>query len=125
MSEEPALERLQQLVPRERPHLLPVAVTLRDGEVVLERLVRLLKRVPHLVALEHVVLGPGLLRRAPVRIDRATDGPDAAVLALDPDHDRLGVAVRVDAVEHSLREPTAVGGRLHALDYDTSRPAPA
>src|SRR5215471_2650937 len=125
MSEEPPLERLQQLVARERPHLFAVAVALGDGEVVLERLVRLLERVSHLVAFEDVVLGPRLLRVAPVRIDRATDGPDAAVLALDPDHDRLGVAVRVDAVEDALREPTAVGGRLHALDYDTSSPAPA
>src|SRR5262249_14266403 len=67
-----------------------------------------------LVALEDVVLRPRLSRGTQVRVDRAAYGPDAAFLALDPDHDRLGVAVRVDAVEHALREPTAVGGRLHS-----------
>src|SRR2546423_14284009 len=97
----------------------------RDGEVVLERLVRLLQRVPELVALEDVVLPPRLARRGPVGIDGAAHRPDAALLPLDPDDDRLGVAVRVDAVEHPLREPSAVGDLLHISDYDTSRPAPA
>src|SRR2546423_10908744 len=63
----------------------------RDGEVVLERLVRLLQRVPELVALEDVVLPPRLARRAPVGIDGAAHRPDAALLPLDPDDDRLGV----------------------------------
>src|SRR5262245_29799020 len=127
MPEEPALERLQQLVARERPHALGVTVALRDGEVVLERLVRLLERVAELVTLEDVVLGSRLLRRAPVRIDGAADGPDPALLPLDPDHDRLRVAVRVDAVEHPLREPAAVGGRLHAWTIASPgrRPPPA
>src|SRR5262249_28506375 len=102
------------------PDGLVVAVPLGHGEVVLERLVRLLQRVPELVALEHVILRPRLLRLAPMRIDRTADRPDAAFFPLDPDDDYLGVAGRVDAVEHALGEPTAVGGRLHDQDYATS-----
>jgi hypothetical protein len=40
--------------------VLAVPIALRDGEVVLERLVRFLEAVAELVALEDVVLGPGL-----------------------------------------------------------------
>src|ERR1700761_489896 len=91
-----------------------MTVALRHGEVVLERLVRLLEAIPELVALEHVILGARLFRVAQLRIDRAADRPDPAFFPLDPDDDRLGVAVRVDAVEHPLRDPSAVGRCLHA-----------
>jgi hypothetical protein len=44
-AEEPLLERLEQLLASERPHALGVTVALRDGEIVLECLVRLLERI--------------------------------------------------------------------------------
>src|SRR5581483_2377871 len=124
-AEDPLLQGLQQLVPRERMDELPVAVALRDREIVLERLVRLLQRVPELVPLEHVVVRTRALRRAPVRVHRPADRPDAAVLPFDPDHDRLRLAVRVDSAEHPLREPSAVGGGLHDSDDYNSTPRPA
>ena len=74
--------------------MLGVTVPLRDGEIVLERLVCLLQRVAELVALEDVVLPARLLRLAPLWIDRAADRPDAAFLPFDPDDDRFGVAGR-------------------------------
>ena len=52
--------------------------------------VRSVERVLELVALERVVAGPRLVARPVLRVDGATDRPDAALLALDPDHDPLG-----------------------------------
>src|ERR1044071_7409989 len=101
-----------------------MSVPLGDGRVVLERLVRLLERISELVALEDVVLGTRLLRLAPVGIHGAPDRPDAALLPLAPDHDRLRVAVRVDAVEPPLREAAPVGGRLHARTMTSRDPRP-
>jgi hypothetical protein len=39
-----------------------------------------------------------------LKIDSTTDGPERALLALDPDEDRLLDARVVDAVDDSLRE---------------------
>src|SRR5207248_1276020 len=90
--EEPRFERLQAFVARERAQVLRAAVGLRDGQVVLERGVRLLERVFELVALEDVVVAPRRLRVALVRVDRASDSPYGAGLALDPDSDALLVS---------------------------------
>src|SRR5207253_11103331 len=126
-AKEPLLDRLPQPGPREGPDAPCVPGPLRDREVVLERFVALLQRTAQLVALEHEILGPRPLRLPPVRIHSAADGPDPALLPLDPDHNRLRVAVRVNAVEHPLRETSAVGGRLHSRTIATlaRRPPPA
>src|SRR5262249_35988359 len=112
-AEEPGLERLQALLARERLAVLGAPVALRHREVVLERGVRMLERVVELVALEEIV---PRLRRVPVaqvRVDDATDRPDGAGLALDPDRDPLLPPRIVHPMEHPLRKPTAVGGDLH------------
>ncbi len=69
--------------------MLATAVLLRDGEIVLEYRVGLLERVGELVALEDVVLRPRCAHLAVLGFDGAADRPDAAVLALEPDDDRL------------------------------------
>src|SRR5439155_4945176 len=99
-AEEPGLERLQALLSRERPHVLAAAVPLGDGQVVLERVVRLLERVLELVALEDVVLGPRRPAVPALGIDGAAHGPERARLPLDPDDDALLVAGVVDSMEH-------------------------
>jgi hypothetical protein len=97
--------------------MLAAAVLLRDREVVLERGVRAVERVGELVAVEHVILGAGRADVASLGVDGAADRPEAAFLALDPDHDRLRIPGVVDPVEHPLREPAAVGRGPHDLDY--------
>jgi uncharacterized protein (DUF2126 family) len=84
------------------------AVALGNADVVLERVVRGVERVLELVALEEVVAGARLVARAMLGIDGATDRPDAALLALDPDHDPLGRATVVDTVDNPLREPSGL-----------------
>src|SRR5881398_2173294 len=58
--------------------------------------------VVQLVALEDVVVAPRLVARPMLGVDGATDRPERALLALDPDHDRLFDARVVDAVDDSL-----------------------
>src|SRR5947207_1933299 len=123
-AEEPGLERLEALLPRERPHVLAAAVALRDGQVVLERGVRLLEGVLELVALEDVVLRARRLLVSPLRVDGAADGPERPGLALDPDDDPFLVAGIVDAVEHPLREPAAVGRGRHDSTIQSRRAPP-
>ena len=65
-----------------------------------------LECVLELVALEHVVVAPRIVSVPMLRIDRATDGPQGAGLALDPDHDPLFRACVVDAGENSLGKPS-------------------
>ena len=67
----------------------------------------MVERVLELVALEHVVGRARLVARPVLRVDGAADAPDAAFLALDPDHDALGRAAVVDAVDHALGEPAS------------------
>src|SRR5213595_38580 len=55
-SEEPALERAEELLPRERPDVLGTSVVLRDPHVVVEDVVRVLDHVLELVSFEDVVV---------------------------------------------------------------------
>jgi hypothetical protein len=112
--EEPALERLQQLVSREWLHGFAATVALRDVEIVFEALVRSEQRVVELVALEDVVLLPRLVGLAVLWVDRATDGPHRSGLSLDPDDDALLDPLLVDSVEHAFREATCVRSGAHA-----------
>ena len=84
------------------------AVALGDARVVLERLVRVVERVLQLVALEEVVLRAGLVARAVLRVDRAADRPDAALLPLDPEDDALGRASVVEPLDDALGEPSGL-----------------
>jgi hypothetical protein len=102
--EEPALEWLQELDASEGPELLLAAVALRDAEVVLEALVRGEERVLELEALEHVVVPARLVRSPVLRVHGPADGPDRALLALDPDEDGLLDARVVDSVDDALGE---------------------
>jgi hypothetical protein len=104
VAEEPALERLQQLVADERLRVDVAPVLLEDADVVLERRVRRIERVLQLVALEDVVVPPRLGARPMVRIDRSSDGPDRSGLALDPDDDALVAAFVVDSCENAFGE---------------------
>jgi hypothetical protein len=93
------------------------AVVLRNGEVVLERGVRLFERVGELEALEDVVVGTRGLAVALLRVHGAADGPDGAGPVLDPKDNVLLVSGIVEPPEHPLREPAAVGRDLHWFDY--------
>jgi hypothetical protein len=93
------------------------AVALGDGEIVLERRVRLVEGVLELVPLEDVVLGARSLHVAELGIHGPAHGPESAGLPLDPEDDMLFVPGVVDPSEHPLREPAAVGRDLHCLDY--------
>src|SRR6266542_6476716 len=104
-AEEPALERLQQLVALERPDLRGAPVLSRDAGVVAERPVGGLERVGQLVALEDVVLTPGLLARPVLRVDRPADRPQRTGQPLDPDQDPLRLTPVVDPVHHAFGEP--------------------
>jgi hypothetical protein len=97
--------------------VLGATVALADRQVVLERSVRLLQRIPELVTLEDVLAGLHKLPVPEMGVDDTADCPDCAGLPLDPDHDRLLATCVVDSVEHPLREPAAVGGDLHDFDY--------
>src|SRR5581483_11916735 len=71
--EEPALERAEQLLARERPDALGASIALGDVEVVLQAVVRGAQRVVELVPLEDVVLPPRLVAPPVLRVDRAAD----------------------------------------------------
>jgi len=103
-AEKPPFEGLQQLAACERLQVLGVPIALRDAEIVLERLVRGLECVVELKTLEEIVVSPRLVTRAVLRIDRATNRPERALLALDPDHDGLFHAGVVDTVDGALGE---------------------
>src|SRR5436189_899167 len=60
-SEEPALERAEQLLAQERLRVDRATVSLEHAHVVLEHVVRMLERVVELVALEDVLVGTGLV----------------------------------------------------------------
>jgi len=72
--------------------------------VVLERVVRSGQRVLELVALEEIVVAPGLVARPVLRVDSAANSPERALLALDPDHDCLLRTGVVDAVDDPFGE---------------------
>src|SRR3954452_18036850 len=76
------------------------------AQVVFEHFVRGQQTVVQLVALEQVVVPPRLVTRTVLRIERAPDRPNGALLALDPDDDRLFVTSVVYAVNDSLGEAT-------------------
>ena len=99
--------------------MLGASVGLRDGEIVLEGTVRAFERVLELIPLEDVVVAPGRVCSAVMRIDGAADGPHRTRLALDPDDDAFLVAAVIDSMELPLREPAAVG--LHKADYTIGR----
>jgi hypothetical protein len=80
-------------------------VVLRDAEVVLEYLVGFLERILELVALEDVVVGPGLVRGAVLGVDRTPHGPERPSPPLDPHDDALVAALVVESTDLSLREP--------------------
>ena len=93
-TEEPALERSEQLLADEGLHVDGAPVALEHADVVLEHVVRLSEGVVQLVPLEDVLVPPGLVGAAELRIDRAADGPYGTRLALDPDDDPLFVPER-------------------------------
>src|SRR5689334_21786151 len=86
-AEEQALEVRQDLLAGERRDAPGPAVLLVHAHVVLERGVCRLERVVEFVALEDIVVGTGLVARAMLRVDGASDGPDAAAFPLDPEDD--------------------------------------
>src|SRR5512133_1230324 len=106
--------------------MLRPSVTLRHAEVGLERLVRGEQTVVELVALEHVVVAPRLVAGAMLRIHRTAHRPQRALLALDPDHDRLLRPRVVDAVndpfgEAALRRFPPHGARIQSPRWSDSR----
>jgi len=66
-----------------------MSIAFRHAEVVLERIVGGLERVVEFEALEHIIVPAGLVCRPVLGVDRAADGPERALLALDPDEDGL------------------------------------
>ena len=98
----------KHLFPRERPDVLGRAVVLEHAGVVLERAVRRLERVAELVPLEEVVVAARLAARPVLWVDRATDRPERAFLALEPDHDPLLAPCVVEPLQSPLGAP-AVG----------------
>src|SRR5439155_20804479 len=60
--------------------------------------------VVQLVAFEQIVVSAWLVARSILRVHGATDGPQSALFALDPDHDGLGDTPVVDAVNDPLGE---------------------
>src|SRR5215203_1338409 len=98
-TEEPALERAEQLLPGEGLDVLRPPVVLRDASVVVEDSVRLLEDVLELVPLEDVIVASRLVARPILRVHRAPDGPSPALHALDPDDDALLTPRLVEAVE--------------------------
>src|SRR5919109_5283840 len=120
-TEEPALERPENLRAHERLRVGDSAVVARDADVVLERGVRPLERVLELVALEDVVVAPRCVARPVLRVDGTADRPDAARLPLDPDEDALLGAEIVDSRDDPLREPALLRGPSHRVE-DTIGP---
>jgi hypothetical protein len=113
VAKEPALERLEQLVARERPELLALAVPFRHAEVVLERVVSGHEGVVELEALEDVIVTAGLVCRAVLWVDSPAHSPEGALLALDPDEDGLLDARVVDSVDDALGEAALRGFPPH------------
>jgi hypothetical protein len=109
----PALERLQQLVSRERLHGLSAAVSLRDVEVVLETLVCRLQGVFELVSLEDVIACSGLVGLAVLRVDGAPHSPDRTRLSFDPDDDPFLNSGVVNAVQLSFGEAASTRSCPH------------
>ena len=105
-SEEPPLERPQDLLPDERPHLRGPSIALEHLAIVLEHGVRLFQRVLELVALEDVIVGPGLVRRPVLRVHGAADGPERTGLPLDPDDHAFLPPGVVNPGQNPLGEPT-------------------
>src|SRR6185295_14182144 len=103
-SEEPTLERSEQLLARERPDVLRAAVVLGHAKVVLEAPVGLLERILELVALEEVVVAARLVGGAVLWVHGTAHRPDRALAALDPDHDALLRALIVEATDRALGE---------------------
>src|SRR5918992_1621129 len=103
MSEEPALEGLQELLPRERPDASVEALVLEHAHVVFERSVRGLERVVELVALEHVVVAAGHVAGTVLGAHDAADRPQRPRTALDPEDDALLRAVIADPLQDALR----------------------
>ena len=98
----------EHLLPRERPDVLGRAVVLEHAGVVLESAVGRLERVAELVPLEEVVVAARLAARPVLGVDRATDRPERAFLALEPDHDPLLAPCVVEPLQSPLGAP-AVG----------------
>ena len=110
-SEEEAFEHGQNLLARERLDPLGRAVVLEHPRVVLEGTVGGVERVAELVPLEEVVVAPGLAAGPVLRIDGAADGPERALLALEPDHDSFLAPRVVEPLQSPLGAP-AVGADL-------------
>ena len=108
-AKKPALEGLEELVAGEGPELLQAAVSLRDAQVVLQTLVRGKESVLELEALEHIVVAPRLVGGPVLRVYSPADGPERALLALDPDEDGLLDARVVDSMDDALGEAALRG----------------
>ena len=81
---------------------MPVA--LGDAQVILQGFVGRLERVVELEALEEIVVLARLVTLALRQVDGPAHGPHRALLALDPDHDRLVGAGVVDPLDDPLGE---------------------
>src|SRR5213078_1908336 len=88
--------------------------------------VRSRERVLELVALEEIVVAARLVARTVLRVHGASHGPERALLARDPDHDRLLCPCVVDAVndpfgEAALRRFPPHGARIQSPQCSDSR----
>src|SRR4051794_7970863 len=117
-SEEPALERAEQLPAKERPGVGRTAVSLEHAHVVLEHVVRVLQRIVELVALEDVLVRARLVGVAQVGVHGTAHGPDGAGLSLDPDDDPLFVSRVVDTRQIALAKRPAFELRRIGQEYD-------
>ena len=103
--EEPALQKRQHFLPRERPCVRGSPVPLEHADIVLERLVAAIESIVELEPFEDHVLRTGLVRLTKLRVHDPTHGPDRSRASLDPDDDPLFGAHVVDPDERSLRIP--------------------
>ena len=90
---------------------MPVA--LGDAQVILQGFIGRFERIVDLEPFEEIVVLARLITGALRQVDGAPYGPDRALLALDPDHDRLGGAGVVDPVDDPLGEAALRGFPPH------------
>src|SRR5262249_21155830 len=114
--EEPALQQGEHFFACERTSVRHAAVLLEDADVVLERFVRPIERVPELVALEDHVLRLRVVRLAELGVHGPTDRPHGTCPTLDPDRDLLLLAAIVDSDQQPFGVPPLTGASLHARD---------
>jgi len=98
----------------ERPDFRAGPVVFRHDSVVLEHVVRRLEAVVELVPFPHVVVGARRLGFPVLRVHLATNGPQRAGAALDPDHDAFRAPTVVEPVDDAFGKAPVPRGSLHA-----------